>query len=160
MTVVVVRDGVMASDSRATIESEAGGTRFIHCEKIYKIPELGLIVGVAGDGFAALRFVEWLRMKPTKKGKKRRDDLLVTGVAEFSALVLYKDGKLEEYDKWLIPEEVILSVNQYYAIGCGAKAALGAMAMGADAKKAVEVTCGIDPFCSLPVVTAGVAELP
>lgn len=160
MTVVVVRDGVMASDSRATIESEAGGIRFVHCEKIYKIPELGMIVGVAGDGFAALRFVEWLRTRPTKKGRKKRDDMLVIGEADFSAIVLHKDGKLEEYDRWLTPEDVLLDVNQYYAIGCGAKAALGAMAMGADAKRAVEVACGIDPFCSLPVVVASVADLP
>jgi hypothetical protein len=159
VTVVVVRDGVMASDSRATIESEAGGIRYVHCEKIYKIPEMGVIVGVAGDGFAALRFVEWLRTKTTKK-KKRRDDMLVVGEADFSALVLYKNGKLEEYDRWLTPEEIILDVNQFYAIGCGAKAALGALVMGADAKKAVEVTCGIDPYCSLPVVAASVAELP
>lgn len=158
MTVVVVRDGVMASDSRATLESEAGGIRFVHCEKIYKLTEMGLIVGVAGDGFAALRFVEWLRTKPTKKGKKRRDDMLVVGEADFSAIVLHKSGKLEEYDRWLTPEEIILDVNQYYAIGCGAKAAMGAMAMGADAKRAVEVTCGIDPLCSLPVVTASFAE--
>jgi len=159
VTVIVVRDGVMASDSRATIESEAGGIRFVHCEKIYKIPEMGLIVGVAGDGFAALRFVEWIRTKPKKAtGRRKRDDLLVTGEADFSALVLHKDGKLEEYDRWLTPEEIILDVNQYYAIGCGAKAAMGAMAMGAGAKQAVEVACGIDPFCSLPVVTASVAE--
>jgi hypothetical protein len=156
VTVVVVRDGVMASDSRATIESEAGGIRFVHCEKIYKIPDLGVVVGVAGDGFAALRFVEWIRTKPKKNGRRKRDDLLVTGEADFSALVLHKDGKLEEYDRWLTPEEVILGVNQYYAIGCGAKAAMGAMAMGADAKKAVEVTCGIDPLCSLPVVAVDV----
>jgi hypothetical protein len=160
VTVVVVRDGVMASDSRATIESEAGGIRYVHCEKIYKIPEMGLIVGVAGDGFAALRFVEWLRTKPTKKGRKKRDDMLVVGEADFSALVLHKSGKLEEYDRWLTPEEIVLDVNQYYAIGCGAKAAMGAMAMGADAKRAVEITCGIDPLCSLPVVTASAADLP
>lgn len=158
MTVICVRDGVMASDSRATIESEAGGIRYVHCEKLYTIPELGVVVGVAGDGFAALRFLEWYRTKPTKKGKKKRDDYLVIGEADFSALVLHKDGKLEEYDRWLIPEEVILGVNQYYAIGCGAKAAMGAMAMGADARKAVEVTCGIDPLCSLPVVSVDIKK--
>lgn len=158
MTVICVRDGVMASDSRATIESEAGGIRYVHCEKLYTIPEMGVVIGVAGDGFAALRFVDWYRRKPGKKGKKR-DDMLVTGEADFSALVLHKDGKLEEFDRWLTPEEIILSANQYYAIGCGAKAAMGAMAMGADAKKAVEVTCGIDPFCSLPVVAVDIKDL-
>ena len=159
MTVVVVRDGVIASDSRATIESEAGGIRYVHCEKLYVIREMGVVIGVAGDAFAALRFVDWYRRKPGKRGTRKRDDLLVTGEADFSAIVLHKDGRLEEFDKWLIAEDMLLEKNQYYAIGCGAKAALGAMAMGADARKAVEVTCGIDPFCSLPVVAFDVKEL-
>lgn len=160
MTVVVVKDGVIATDSRVTVESEAGGIRMFHCEKLYKIPGVAAIA-VAGESFSALRFVEWFRTRAAKGGKKKRDTDLIMGEADFSALVLHKTGKLEEFDKWLIPEEILLGEgkNQFYAIGCGAKAALGALHMGANAEEAVRVACKIDPLCDLPVVSLRLEEI-
>lgn len=158
MTVIAVRDGVVASDSRVTIDTDAGGSRMWRCQKLYKIPEMGVVIGVAGDGFAALRFVDWYRTK-TKRKRKKPDVDLVTGEADFCALVMHKGGKVEEYDKWCVPEEIELEPGEFYAIGSGVKVALGAMEMGADAARAVEITCKFDPYCAPPVVVVKLEDL-
>jgi hypothetical protein len=153
MTVIVVKDGVMGSDSRVTIDSEAGGSRMWRCQKLYSITELGVVIGAAGDGFAALRFVDWYRTKTRKKRKKSDADLLI-GDADFSALVLHKSGKLEEFDKWCVGEEIQLTKGEFYAIGSGVKLALGALEMGADITRAIEIACKYDPYCAPPIVLA------
>ena len=161
MTVLAVRDGIIASDSRVTVDSDAGGSRMFFCRKLYLLKEMGVVIGVAGEGFAALRFVEWYQTIPMrKKGRKKRDADLINGDADFTALVLHKDGKLEEYDRWLIPEEVpVRSVAQpFYAVGSGCKVALGAMSMGASAAQAVEVACRWDPYCAPPIVTFDISK--
>lgn len=160
MTIIVVRDGVMASDSRVTVDSEAGGTRVFQCQKLYKIADMKCVIGVTGDGFAALRFVEWFRRAP-KKNRRKPLDILVTGEGDFTAVVMYANGKLEEYDRWCTPEEIELGEgkNAFYAVGCGTKLALGALVMGASAQRAVEIACQYDPFCALPVVAVSVGEL-
>lgn len=149
MTVVACKDGVMASDSRYTIESEAGGIRMGTCTKMYKKrvsvngEEQDVLIGVAGEGFPALVFHDWYG-----SGSPPPDNLLL-GEADFSAIVLTKDG-LYEYDKWCRGEKVL---DPFHAIGCGAKSALAAMHMGANAKRACEVTCSVDPLCGPPIVT-------
>jgi hypothetical protein len=146
MTVIAYKDGVMAGDSRSTIETESGGIRMSKCEKMYrKILPSGdeVIIGVAGEGFPALVFVDWIG------SGKEPPELLIHGDADFSAIVLTKEG-LFEYDKWCRHEKVIDSI---YAIGCGAKGALTAMHCGASAARAVEATCLVDPLCGPPVVT-------
>jgi hypothetical protein len=160
MTIIVVRDGIMASDSRVTVESDAGGIRVFQCQKLYKIPELKCVIGVTGDGFAALRFVQWYRTLSAKK-KRKPMDTLALAEADFTAVVMHADGRLEEYDRWCTPEEIELGEgkNAFYAVGCGTKLALGALAMGASASQAVEIACKYDPFCALPVVLVDKSEL-
>ena len=161
MTVIAVRDGIIASDSRVTVDSDAGGSRMFFCRKLYLLKDMGVVIGVAGEGFAALRFVEWYQTIPMrKKGRKKRDSDLINGDADFTALVLHKDGKLEEYDRWLIAEEVPLGpdAQQFYAVGSGCKVALGAMSMGASAAQAVEVACRWDPYCAPPIVSFDISK--
>jgi hypothetical protein len=146
MTVIAYRDGVMAADSRMTVETEAGGIRMARCEKMYCYLD-GLdryvVIGVAGEGFPALRFVEWYKNGPLDEPPV---ELFTNGDANFSAIVLTHEG-LFEYDKWCIGEKIL---DDYYAIGCGAKAALGAMHRGATAEEAVVAACAHDPLCGLP----------
>jgi len=134
----------MAADTRATVETEAGGIRLMRCEKLYRLDDA--IIGVAGEGFPGLVFVEWYRARLTKP---EPPELLIHGDADFSALVLTRSG-LYEFDKWCRPERVL---NRFWAIGSGAKAALGAMHAGSNAFCAARIACKIDPLCGTPIVT-------
>lgn len=148
MTVIAVRDGVMAADSRMTISTESGGERMFPCEKLYrKFFKRGrrtyeAIIGCAGDVFAGPVFVEWYGSgKPPPQS-------LIDADADLTAIVLTTEG-LHEYDLYCVPERR----PDTYAIGSGTLAALGAMDMGASARRAVEAACRYSPGCGLPVVT-------
>lgn len=150
MTIIAYRDGVMAADSRVTVDSEAGGTRLFRCEKLFrKTIKIGrrkkvpVIIGTAGESAPGLIFVDWYG------SDKPPPSQLIEGEADFTCLILRPDG-LYEADKWCRPERI---PHKFYAIGSGAKAALGAMYKGASAIEAVEITCKIDPLCSLPLVS-------
>lgn len=146
MTVITCRNGIMAADSRATVETEAGGIRMQPCEKMYrKVLPTGeeVIIGVAGEGFPALAFVDWYG------SGKEPPELFIHGDADFSILVLTKDGMFE-YDKWCRSEKVI---GEFHSIGSGSKGALTAMYCGASAERAAIATCSVDPLCGLPVTT-------
>lgn len=150
MTTIVYRDGVMAADSRATVDTEAGGARMVMCDKLFRVGDA--IIGTAGDGFASLLFVDWYRFTMLEPDKDRADELasrLLEGEADIDMLVLRKDG-LFEFDKWCRAERIKMP---FYAVGSGAKAALGALHMGADARQAVAVACKIDPYSAPPIVT-------
>ena len=155
MTTIAYRDGIMAADSRTTVDSEAGGSRHFRCEKLYavkgKTGHAVAIVGLAGESAPGLVFLDWYR-----SGAKTGDARLLDGEADFTALVLTRKG-LFEYDKWCRGERV---QERFYAIGSGAKAALGAMHMGADARKAVMVACRVDPFSAPPIVTMAIGKAP
>lgn len=146
MTVIVVRDGVMAADSRATLTSEAGGSRVVRCEKIYRKEterDGVVLIGTAGETSPALLFVDWFgtdRPAPTE---------LIDGEADIDILVLTKRGMLS-YDKWCRGEKIL---GRFHAIGSGAKAAFGALHMGASAVQAVKIACKIDPYCAPPIVS-------
>ncbi len=141
MTTIVVRDGVMAADSRVTVETDAGGSRVFRCEKLYRVS--GGIVGLAGGAFDGLVFLDWL--KDPKDSKP--PDRLIAGDADFTAIYLTNTG-LYEYDRWCRPEKVL---EKFYAVGSGAKAALGALHMGASAVEAVKVACKVDPYSATPI---------
>lgn len=150
MTTICYRDGVMAADTRVTVDSHHGGARVFRCEKLYRVRvrngkrEVPAIVGLAGGAFDGLAFLDWLVGTDPEPPQR-----LIEGEADFSALVLNQHG-LFEYDKWCRPERVL---EKFYAIGSGAKAALGALHMGASARRAVAVAARIDPYTAAPIVT-------
>jgi hypothetical protein len=153
MTVIAVKNGQVAADSRYNIESESGGIRMFQTEKLFRkrvtLPnsvEQDVIICTAGEGPPGLVFVDWFG------SNKEPPDLFVHGDADFTVLVVMQDGTLMEYDKWCRGEKVF-PTKGCYAIGCGAKAAMGAMLAGASAKRAVEITIEIDQLCGPPVVT-------
>lgn len=145
MTVIAYRDGVLAADSRTTTESEAGGIRHFKCQKLFR--KKGSIIATAGENGPGLAFIRWY-------GSGRPfPEVFAIGEADFSCLVLTAKG-LFEYDKWGVAEKITLpKTAPFYAIGCGAKAALGAMHMGASARKACAVACRVDPLCDFPIVS-------
>ena len=131
MTVIAVRDGVMAADSRGTF-----GQQPYHCGKIYRT-RAG-IVGMAGESSACLAFAQHF------DGVEVPDEHL-KGAA---ALVLCADG-IVLYDESARGERV---QEPFFAIGSGAPVALGAMHMGATAREAAKAACRWNNYCELPVV--------
>ena len=153
MTSIAYRDGILAADSQTTVESEAGGARRFRCEKLYrKTTKEGAeaIIATAGESAPALVFLDWYGTG------KRPPPRLLEGNADFTCLVLRRDG-LWEYDAWCRGDKVL---EPFYAIGSGAKAALGAMHMGASAEEAVRVACLIDPYSAPPIVTMSLSKDP
>lgn len=146
MTVIAYRKGVLACDSRITWESEAGGTRVSRCVKMFRKP--GALVALSGETSSGLVFLDWF--DPDKPEKAPLDNLII-GEADFLAVVYTRKG-LFEFDKWCRGEPVKLH-RGYWAQGCGAKVALGAMHQGATAKEAVAAACVWDPYCAPPIVT-------
>ena len=69
MTTIVVRNGIMAADSRTTVDSEAGGSRVFICEKLYRKTvsdgrrKRHVIIGLAGESAPGLVFLDWYGSK-------------------------------------------------------------------------------------------------
>jgi hypothetical protein len=147
MTTIVYRDGIMAADSRFTIETEAGGSRMGKCEKLYrKFIKVGKhteehILGFAGESMPALLYLDWYG------SGKEPPQIFADMVSDFSVLIFNKHGVFEA-DAYCRPERVL---EKFWSIGSGAKAALGAMHMGATANQAVAIACKIDPYSGTPI---------
>jgi hypothetical protein len=155
MTTIAYRNGVLAADSRCTYEDPSAGTQVFKCEKLFRksIPNAEgqmeeVILATQGETFSGMLFVDWYG------SGKEPPELLIHGDAEFTVLILKKDG-LYEVDRWCRPIKVL---EDFYAVGSGSKAAMGAMFMGADAAKAVDVACKIDPYSALPIVTMSLTK--
>lgn len=147
MTTIAFRDGVIASDSRATWDDWS----LSRCVKLYRIksridPVKGdVIVGTAGVSSAALLFVDWLE----QGGEPRLHDRGVDDTTEFECLVVHRTGvwtadrlcRLERLDE------------EFWACGSGRQAALAAMHCGKSALEAVRIAARIDPFTGGRVVS-------
>ena len=141
MTVVVVRDGVMAADTGARTGQMK---RFV--TKLHRVDKA--IIGFSGSLLDGLVFVDWWREGrnmdhlPEFRMYRGADD-----APDITALVLTPDG-LEYWTEHFQPSPVEMP---YFAVGSGAMAAMGAMHMGADAIRAAEAACAIADGCDLPV---------
>jgi hypothetical protein len=133
----------MAADSRATTNTEGGGSRVSTCQKLFKkkFGEKEVIIGTAGETGSGLVFVDWYGT-----GKDPPDFL--TGEADFQCLVLSDEG-LFEFDKWCRGEKIL---DKFYSVGSGAKAAMGAMWAGKGALEAVKIAAKVDPYTAGPFV--------
>jgi hypothetical protein len=145
VTTIAYRRGVLAADSLACTETQKS-----LCQKLYRrIVTIGglsqeVIIATAGESSPGLRFLDWYCGE-----RESTPEIFVTGDAEFNVLVLTRDG-LFEYDAWCRGEKII---DDVYAIGSGAAAAMGAMRAGASAKRAVQIACTIDPYTGPPVLS-------
>lgn len=154
MTTIAYRSGIIAADSRETWESEAGGASYQRCEKLFrkKIGRRDVVIGTAGGSYLGMVFVDWYPgIAKVAPGSGQPPEIL-------------RDAHLEEDFECVILEgEHVYTVNHlcrpvrciepFVAVGSGRKAAMAAMHMGANAKRAVEIACKIDPYSALPIVT-------
>ena len=130
MTTIAYRDGVLAADTLVTENGyRVGSVQKIGCIK-------GVLFGVAGVMAHMVAFKDWIR-----SGMKG-DPPSVASVSDdggATALVIYGDSVLcWDCDRWDIMR------TPFYAIGTGAKAAMGAMQAGADAEAAVRAAMALD----------------
>lgn len=91
----------------------------------------GRIYATAGEAADTEKFMRWI--KNNRRGVRPKVD------EQFQALALTPEG-LFFFDAHLFP----VQMHEPIAIGSGAKAARGAMAMGAGVERAVEIACEID----------------
>jgi hypothetical protein len=105
--------------------------------KLYR--KRNAIIGVAGSHVLGEQFIQWYG---TRKKKPK-----FPPKAEFEALVLTEKG-LYHFDEDFSVSKV---VNEWFAIGSGAHAALGALYAGKTLEEAVQISCKVDPWSGEPI---------
>lgn len=162
MTTIAYKAGVIAADSRVTVDTEAGGVRSFDCQKLWRRRivinkrEQEAILATAGEGPSGQLFVDKIGDPDLPLNDLR--DTFVQGDADFTILILCEDG-LFEVNKWCAYEKII-PTNGCYAVGSGTKVAMGAMLAGKNAKAAVEIACILDPHTFGPVHTMKLTKKP
>ena len=135
---VIVWDGkTLAADKQLTV----GAVRFAGT-KIFEIR--GSLVGFSGDFDFAQSMKHWFESgcEVEKYPASQNDNDRWVGM-----LVVTKDRKIYKYERSPYPMD--MTENKVYAFGSGREFALGALSMGADAQKAVEIAmlheinCGV-----------------
>lgn len=134
MTTIAANKRTMAADQKVT-----DGDRRFRNHKIRKVGDA--IVGCGGDGASIAKFFRWIENGTQNDPPKLEKD------GELEALVLTSAG-LFVYGTEFVPEEIL---DEFYAIGTGAQAALAALHMGATPKRAVEIACKVDNSTDGPV---------
>lgn len=152
MTTIAYRQGFLAADSQYTHsspEDKSGGSdRKQVTQKLFRKKVRGryVILATAGDGAPGMVFVDWYGKKGKPPAELREADI---------SILVWDGATLTEFDGWCRGEVII---EPFYAIGSGAKAALGAMHMGATAYQAVCIAAKIDPYTGGAVTTMGITQ--
>lgn len=145
MTVIAVRDGVMASDSLVT-----GNRIKYEAPKLYRRGDL--IIGAGGNTDDSETLMEWFLQDPKDRPPLPAYRLFKDEEPSATLLVLRPDGAFSlVYTNGYSSDET--AGRGFSAIGTGAVAAMAAMEMGADACKAVEIAIRIDPDCGGAIQT-------
>ena len=129
------RQGLMIADTRISL-----GETSIRAKKIRRVK--GLLIAAAGDVAQVREFERWFTSgaDPAKRP---------TDFGEFEALILDPAGL------WYVDAvlNVLKITSGYYAIGSGGPYALGALAAGAELRRAVRIGCDYDRGSAPPLQT-------
>lgn len=138
MTVIAWDGKTLAADRQMTWAD----MRSTVC-KLRQLPS-GEVLGVTGDSVRAISVLRWYEdgADPEKWPKCQ-------GEAEYARLIVARHGGKLVYFDWCPVEQIIL--DPYMAFGVGRDFAMGAMAMGADAQKAVAIACRFSVGCGLGI---------
>lgn len=143
MTTVAFKDGILAADSMVTCNN--GIFRGNTCKLWPVATEKGLIahMAMAGHSGYAQHVLEWLwRDAPHNDVPKLPQGIQVWGI------IAYTDRRLGVFSSDFTLQFVDAS---FHAQGSGNEIAMGAMAAGASAERAVEIACQLDAHSRLPV---------
>lgn len=130
---VLVWDGTtLAADKRAS-----SGCSVSTVTKIFKLN--GKLIGIAGDLAVGLAMVAWFENhgKPEDFPEFDKEDDAVM-------VVIHQNEVVEVYETSPYP---FICDDVPCAFGCGEQAALVAMALGLDAKEAVEIVSRFNIYC-------------
>jgi hypothetical protein len=153
MTTIAFRDGILAADSRLTVDYGSGARKHT-CRKLYRkrITEgkksYDVVIATAGESSPGMVFYDWYG-----SGKPIPDMFLHIG-GDFTCLVLTPKG-LYEFDVYCRGE---LIEEEFYAVGSGSMAALAAMHCGKSALEAVRIAARIDPFTGGRIITESISK--
>lgn len=141
MTVIVYRDGIMAADRQSTIS----GVRACEVTKIARRESDGALIGVAGDAALASAYMRWF--VAGEQGERPSMHVSADDHKTALALIVRPDGSVEEHSVagWAPVE------GEFFAYGSGLEAAIAAMHMGADARRAVEIANIVTTGCGMGV---------
>jgi hypothetical protein len=154
MSTVVFRDGILAADTlmvQGTIKCPEGMNK-VTMGKAH--PVIYAMAGRIAALAATVRIIESMPVPPWEGGEYPGKPPL-DGNDELA--VFHRDGRIFSIETdgwWFEPANV-----PFMALGSGAKAALGALHMGADAVRAVEVASLVDAFTGGPIVKMRVADI-
>ncbi len=139
MTVIVWDGKMLASDKQAT---NAGLKRKV--TKIFRIN--GSLIGFSGDYDYAQAMLKWFEngAEADKFPKHQEDNDKWVGV-----LVVTPQRRVFKYER--SPHPMEFTESGAMCIGSGRDFAFGALAMGADAKRAVEIACEHEASCGMGV---------
>lgn len=134
MTVIAWDGKFLAADKRAY----DNGTVFT-TTKILRVK--GHLIGSTGDNDSGIALKEWFKngADPDKWPECQKDK---DRYCRF--IVITPTGKIMDYCREPFPTII---EDEFYAWGSGGDSALGAMAMGASARKAVEIACNHESGC-------------
>jgi len=137
---VIVWDGkTLAADTLAT-----NGNLKRYTTKVWRMGDR--LVGGAGTATGIQAMLDWI------EGGMKREAFPKEDTSEDSVVVwvVHKNGYVAKFEGGPYP---ITYHDETWADGSGRDFAYGAMAMGADAAKAVEVACLYDAYCGGKVET-------
>ena len=134
MTVIAIRDGVVAADSAVSLTEWS--MTYGAVDKIKMIN--GWIIGGAGNLAQVQQFMRWM-------GGSRTEPVW----DHIVCFALRPDGQLLEFDHCKRPYQ--MTTHCGHAIGSGCNTAIAAMMAGADAVRAVEITVELDQACGGPI---------
>ena len=139
MTIIVWDGKTLASDKQAT---NAGLKRQV--TKIFVIN--GHMVGFSGDFDYAQTMKHWFESgcKPEEFPKHQEDDNKWVGM-----VVITPDKRVLKYERSPYPMD--FTEAGAHCFGAGRDFAYGALAMGANAVEAVEVTCRYENSCGMGI---------
>lgn len=128
MTTITVRDGVMASDSRAD------GEYIMTVEKIHRLPDGG-VIGGSGTASILAAVIHWIANGATGEPPSKQDDDC------YFLLLLKPDGTI-----WRAENNTTFFriLDPFAATGSGSNFAMAAMELGASAAEAVRVAARYD----------------
>jgi ATP-dependent protease HslVU (ClpYQ) peptidase subunit len=130
-TIAANREG-LAGDSRLI-----SGSTISHGRKVWR--RKGAVLGIAGGYAQAHRLVDWF-LSGARGDPPELD--------EVEAVILTRDGRLLHYEGAERPFEV---ADEFISIGSGKEAAMAAMYMGADPRKAIQVASLVDANTGGPI---------
>lgn len=127
MTTLAYRDGVLAADSHG----ECNGWKIqFNARKVRKLRD-GRLVGCCGQPAEAEAYTHWL----ANDGKGEKPKLANSTVIE-----VRNDGSVLKHE-----EGGVCALNErFVAFGSGMGAALGALHMGAGARRAIQIAARVD----------------